>query len=482
MTLINRKILPSLLLLNKQKREKSKKERKREDKNMGKLFGTDGVRGVANEELTCELAFKIGKCAAYVLTSEIKRKPEILIGKDTRISGDMLEAALISGICSVGADVVRLGIIPTPAVAFLTRKYEADAGIVISASHNSAEYNGIKIFNTNGYKLSDDIEEKIEKLIFEGYDEIKLPTGDNVGRIIEEKNALGDYIEFAKKTVDIDFSGMKIAVDCANGASYRTAVEVLAGLGAEIFAVSNHPNGTNINHNCGSTYTKDFSKYVKNIDVDIGLSFDGDADRLLVIDEKGELVDGDKIMLICAQSLNSEGKLNKNTLVTTVMTNLGLILSAKERNINIVQTKVGDRYVLEEMLNHGYSLGGEQSGHIIFLDYNTTGDGLVSALQLLSILKKSGKKISELAEVFKPLPQVMINAKVSNQKKYDYLKDEIIMAEIKALEEEFKENGRVLIRPSGTEPKVRVMLEGDDIELIEKKASYLARLIEARLG
>ena len=449
---------------------------------MGKLFGTDGVRGVANEELTCELAFKIGQCAAYVLTSKIKHKPKILIGKDTRISGDMLEASLLAGMCSVGADVVKLGVIPTPAVAYLTRKYEADAGVVISASHNSAEYNGIKIFNTNGYKLSDEIEEEIERLILEDNSEIKLPTGDNVGRSQESPNALEDYIEFAKKTIEGDLSGMKIAIDCANGASYKTAVEVIAGLGAEVYVVSNHPNGVNINLNCGSTNTKEFAKYVKNINVDIGLSFDGDADRLLVIDENGELVDGDKIMLICAKSLNAEGKLNKSTLVTTVMTNLGLVLSAKEEGIKIAQTKVGDRYVLEEMLNRGYSLGGEQSGHIIFLDYNTTGDGLVSALQLLSIIKKSGKKLSELSNVFKPLPQVMVNAKVSNAKKYSYVDDEIIMAEINALEKEFSNSGRVLIRPSGTEPKVRVMLEGDDKDYIFQKANYLAKLIEARLG
>lgn len=449
---------------------------------MGKLFGTDGVRGVANEELTCELAFSIGRCAAHVLTGELKHKPKILIGKDTRISGDMLEAALSAGLCSVGAHVVSLGVIPTPAVAYLTRKYEADAGIVISASHNSAEYNGIKIFNGNGYKLNDEIEERIEKLILEDSSEIKLPTGDNVGTIEYCKTAIKDYIEFAKSTIDVDLSGMKIAIDCANGASCQTAVSVIVELGAEVYVVSNHPNGTNINLNCGSTHTKGFSEYVKNISVDIGLSFDGDADRLLVIDEKGNLIDGDKIMLICAEHLKNEGKLNKDTLVTTVMTNLGLVITAKEKGINIIQTKVGDRYVLEEMLNSGYSLGGEQSGHIIFLDYNTTGDGLVSALQLLAILKKSGKKLSELSAVFKPLPQAMVNARVSNQKKYDYLSDETIMAEIKALEEEFSENGRVLIRPSGTEPKVRVMLEGPSQELIEKKANYLAKLIEARLS
>ena len=449
---------------------------------MGKLFGTDGVRGIANEELTCELAFKIGKCSAYVLTGETKHKPKILIGKDTRISGDMLEAALTAGLCSVGAQVVSLGVIPTPAVAYLTRKYNADAGIVISASHNSAEYNGIKIFNANGYKLNDNIEEKIEKLILEDDSEIKMPTGDDVGTVTKCETAVSDYVKFAKKTIDCDLSGMKIALDCANGASCETATKVVVDLGAEPYAIANHPNGTNINLNCGSTHTEKFSEYVKNINVDIGLSFDGDADRLLVIDELGNLIDGDKIMLICAEYLKENGLLNKDTLVTTVMTNLGLILAAKEKGINIVQTKVGDRYVLEEMLKSGYSLGGEQSGHIIFLDHNTTGDGLVSALQLMSIVKKTGKKLSELANVFQTLPQATVNAKVNNAKKNDYVKDSMIMSEIKNLEEEFKENGRVLIRPSGTEPFVRVMIEGPTQAIVEQKANYLAKLIEARLG
>lgn len=448
---------------------------------MGKLFGTDGVRGVANEELTCSLAYKIGKCAAYVITGEIKRKPKILIGKDTRISGDMLEAALTAGLCSVGAQVVPLGVIPTPAVAYLTRKYDADAGVVISASHNSAEYNGIKIFNANGYKLNDEIEERIESLIFDD-SEIILPTGDDVGVVTKCDTAAEDYAEFAKSSIDCTLDGMKIAVDCANGASYLTAPRVLADLGAEIYTVSNHPNGVNINLNCGSTHTEKFGEYVKNINVDIGLSFDGDADRLLVVDELGNLIDGDKIMMICAEYLKNEGMLNKDTLVTTVMTNLGLVLAAKEKGINIVRTNVGDRYVLEEMLKHGYSLGGEQSGHIIFLDHNTTGDGLISALQLLKIVRKTGKKLSELANVFETLPQAMINAKVKNANKYDYVKDEVITAEIEALEEEFKDNGRVLIRPSGTEPFVRVMIEGPTQQIVEQKAKYLAKLIEARLG
>ena len=449
---------------------------------MGRLFGTDGVRGVANSELTCDLAMKIGKAAAYVLTKETKHKPKILIGKDTRISGDMLEAALQAGLCSVGAGVISLGVIPTPAVAYLTRKYEADAGIVISASHNSAEFNGIKIFNSNGYKLSDEIEDRIEAIVRGNETEIELPTGDAVGVVTKCDTALADYMEFAKSTIDCDLSGMKIAIDCANGASYKSSVEVIVDLGAEAFVVHNHPNGTNINLKCGSTHTKAFQEYVKNIDVDIGLSFDGDADRLLVVDELGNLIDGDKIMFICANYLREKGLLEKDTLVTTVMTNLGLVLAAKEKGIKLVQTKVGDRYVLEEMLKSGYVLGGEQSGHIIFLDYNTTGDGLCTALQLLSIVKKTGKKLSELAGVFQTLPQVTVNAKVQNSKKEEYKSDKVIMQEIAELEKEFEGKGRVLIRPSGTEPCVRVMLEGDDLGVITQKANYLAKLIEARLG
>jgi len=449
---------------------------------LGRLFGTDGVRGIANAELTCELAMQIGKAAAYVLTKETHHKPKILIGKDSRLSGDMLEAALTAGLCSVGAGVVSLGVIPTPAVAYLTRKYEADAGIVISASHNSAEYNGIKIFNANGYKLSDAIEERIEAIILDGSETIDTPTGDAVGSLEHCDTALSDYIEFAKSTIDCDLSGMRIAVDCANGASYKSTVKVIVELGAEAFVVHNHPNGININANCGSTHTKEFQQYVKNIDVDLGLTFDGDADRVLAVDEKGNLIDGDKIMFICADFLKEKGLLVKDTLVTTVMTNLGLVLAAKEKGIRIVQTRVGDRYVLEEMLKSGYILGGEQSGHIIFLENNTTGDGLLSALQLLAILKKSGKKLSELAEVFQTLPQVIVNAKVQNAKKEALAKDEVIQNEIKQLEAELAESGRVLIRPSGTEPCVRVMLEGPELSIITQKAKYLAKLIEARLG
>lgn len=449
---------------------------------MGRLFGTDGVRGVANTELDVELAMKLGKAAAHVLTKETMHKPKILIGKDTRISGDMLEAALSAGLCSLGAGVISLGVIPTPAVAYLTRKYDADAGIVISASHNSAEFNGIKIFNGNGYKLSDDIEDEIEEIIQNDCASLDLPTGDAVGTISKCDTALSDYKAFVKETLKGEsLDGLKIAVDCANGASYLSSVETLVELGAEVFVVHNHPNGTNINLKCGSTHTDKFCEYVKNIDVDLGLSFDGDADRLLVVDENGALIDGDKIMLICADYMKEHKMLSKDTLVTTVMTNLGLVNAAKEKGIQIVQTKVGDRYVLEEMLEKGYTLGGEQSGHIICLDFNTTGDGLCSALLLLSILKKTGKRLSELSSVFVPLPQVMVNAKVSNAKKETYRDDDVIMEAIREVEEEFSGNGRVLIRPSGTEPCVRVMIEGPEQGIITQKANYLAKLIEARL-
>lgn len=449
---------------------------------MGRLFGTDGARGVANQELTCEIAFRIGQAAAFVLTEECHRKPKIVIGKDTRISCDMLEAALTAGLCSVGAQVVSLGTIPTPAVAYLTRKYEAEAGVMISASHNSAEYNGIKIFNSGGYKLNDAIEERIEAIVLDNAEEIDLPTGDDVGTVKKCETAIEDYTEFAKGVIDCDLKGMRIAIDCANGASYKTAAKVISALGGEPFVIHNHPNGTNINLNCGSTHLKDICSYVKNAGVDVGLAFDGDADRLMVIDETGEVIDGDKIMLICAEYLKSIGMLRKDTLVITVMSNLGLILKAKELGIKTVQTAVGDRYVLEEMLKSGYNLGGEASGHIIFLNHNTTGDGLVSALNILKILKLSGKKMSELAKIYETMPQCIINAKVSNSKKKDYDKDEVILEEIRHLEKEFDGKGRVLVRASGTEPCVRVMIEGENQDIITQKAKYLATIIEARLG
>ena len=448
---------------------------------MGRLFGTDGVRGVANDELTVELAFRLGQAGAFVLTEETK-KPKFIIGKDTRISGDMLESALAAGLCSVGAEVILVGVIPTPAVAYLTRLYKADAGIVISASHNPMEYNGIKFFNNKGFKLSDEIEEKIESLILDNSEKIKLAVGEDIGRIVYKKEAAEDYRNFAKSTVSTDLKGMKIAIDCANGASSVTAKKVLEDLGADVFVINDKPNGVNINKNCGSTHIEQLCEYVKTIHADVGLAFDGDADRVLATDENGVLVDGDKIMAICALDMRKNGKLKDNVIVATVMSNLGLFIMADENGLDVKKTKVGDRYVLEEMYKNGYSIGGEQSGHIIILEHNTTGDGLVTALQLLSVIKNSGKKLSEHATVMEVLPQVLINAKVKTENKNSYTENAEIMKEIQKIETEFTGNGRVLIRPSGTEPLVRVMIEGKDIELITKRAENLARLIEEKLG
>ncbi len=448
---------------------------------MGRLFGTDGVRGIANTELTVELAFKLGQAGAYVLTEEA-RKPKVIIGKDTRISGDMLESALAAGLCSVGAEVILVGVIPTPAVAYLTRLYQADAGIVISASHNPMEYNGIKFFNNKGFKLSDEIEEKIESLILDNSDEIKLSVGEDIGRIVYKNEAVNDYCEFAKSTVSTKLDGLKIAIDCANGASSVTAKKVLEDLGADVFVINDRPNGININKNCGSTHIEQLCEFVKTVEADIGLAFDGDADRVLATDENGNLVDGDKIMAICALDMREQGKLNDNVIVATVMSNLGLFIMAEEKGLDVKKTKVGDRYVLEEMYKNNYSIGGEQSGHIIILEHNTTGDGLVTALQLLAVVKNSGKKVSELASVMEVLPQVLINAKVKTENKNAYTENAEIMSEIEKIEAEFSGNGRVLIRPSGTEPLVRVMIEGKDIEVITQRAESLAKLIEEKLN
>ncbi|MGN1116152.1 MAG: phosphoglucosamine mutase, partial [Candidatus Ornithomonoglobus sp.] len=417
-----------------------------------------------------------------VLTRNLKRRPRILIGKDTRKSGDMLEAALTAGMCSVGVKVIPLGIIPSPAVAYLTRKYKADAGVVISASHNPCEYNGIKFFNGEGYKLKDEVEDEIEAYI-RGEKKIEnLPTHGKVGYISANHNAVEDYVAFACSTIDCDLRGMKIAIDCANGASYQTAFKALNKLGANVEAIHNTPDGVNINAMCGSTHMESLQAYVTSIGADVGLAFDGDADRLLAVDENGKLIDGDQIMAVCAKYMMEQGTLKQNTLVATVMSNLGLFIAGDKIGLNIPRTKVGDRYVLEEMLDKGYCLGGEQSGHIIFLDHNTTGDGLVSALQFLAVLKKAGIKASEAASLVEVLPQVLVNAVVKPENKDKYLENEQIAEECKKLEEEFAGEGRVLIRPSGTEPLVRVMIEGKNQAVLEEKATKLARLIEEILG
>lgn len=449
---------------------------------LGRLFGTDGVRGVANSELTPELAYKVGRAGAYVLTCECSHKPKILVGRDTRISGGVLEAALVAGICSVGAEAVLAEVIPTPAIAYLVRTENFDAGVMISASHNPYEHNGIKYFGGNGYKLSDAIEERIEGIILDGAESVASPTHEKIGTVSKDAELCNKYIKFAQSTVNTDFKGIKVAIDCANGASTVTAEETLKGLGAEVFVLNNTPNGTNINDNCGSTHMETLCEFVKKNNVDLGLAFDGDADRVLAVDENGEVVDGDKIMAVCAMEMRKNGKLKKDTVVATVMSNLGLFVMGEEHNLNIEKTKVGDRYVLEKMLEEDYSLGGEQSGHIIFLEHNTTGDGLVTGLQLISILKESGKKLSELASVMQVYPQVLINATVKNENKEKYLEDEEISAAIQEIEAEFKGCGRVLIRPSGTEPLVRVMIEGKDQKLITERAQHLADLIIKKLG
>ena len=449
---------------------------------MGKLFGTDGIRGIANKELTAELAFKTGQCDAYVLTKHTSKRPRILIGKDTRKSGDMLEAALTAGLCSMGANVIPLGVIPTPAVAYLTRLYKADAGVVISASHNPCEYNGIKFFNGDGYKLSDGIENEIESYILGERTIEDLPTHGKVGYVSANHNAIEDYVNFACSTIDCTLEGIKVAIDCANGASYQTAFKALNKLGASVEAIHNTPNGVNINDKCGSTHLESLQSYTVSIGADVGIAFDGDADRMLAVDEKGNIIDGDQVMAVCADFMRKNGTLKQNTLVATVMSNLGLFIAGEKMGIDIPKTKVGDRYVLEEMLKNGYNIGGEQSGHIIFLDFNTTGDGLVSALQFLSVLKKTGMKASEAAAIVEVMPQVLCNAVVKPENKQAYLENPEIAAACKALEDEFAGEGRVLIRPSGTEPLVRVMIEGKDKKYIGKKAKELADMIERILG
>jgi len=446
---------------------------------MGRMFGTDGVRGVANTELTAELSFKLGRAGAHILTKGA-HKPRIVVGMDTRISGGMLEGALVAGICSAGAEAICVGIVPTPAVAYLVRKYNADAGVVISASHNPVEYNGIKFFNEKGYKLPDEVEDRIEELIHKNCEGVPSPTGSELGRKVVIDYAAKDYIDYLKSIVDVSFKGLKIAVDCAQGASYAIAPELLKELGAEVLAIYNDPDGKNINKDCGSTHPQNLQKFVVENKCDVGLAFDGDADRLIAVDEKGNIVHGDFIMTICAGYLKEIGKLAKDTVVVTIMSNLGLDLALRENNIKVVKTKVGDRYVLEEMLKSGYCLGGEQSGHIIFLDCNTTGDGMITALQLLSVMVKKGRALSDLASVMTELPQVLYNAKVNNDKKEAYITDIVIQEEIKKIEDKLSGSGRVIIRPSGTEPLVRVMLEGKDQEELEILAKNLAYLIEER--
>lgn len=452
---------------------------------MARLFGTDGVRGVANAELTAKLAFDLGYSGARVLAKISNKKTSILIGRDTRISCDMLEAAIVAGICSAGAEAVTVGVVPTPAIAYLTARYKADAGVVISASHNSFEFNGIKFFDNRGYKLPDAIEDEIEVMIKSG--EYALPTGAGVGRLVENPAAREDYAGHLLSVAKCDLGGIKIALDCANGAAYQIAPELFRKLGAEVYAFHCEPDGVNINAGCGSTHIAALRAHVMDCGADIGFAFDGDADRMIAVDELGNVIDGDITLALLALDMKKRGALPNNTVVSTVMSNIGLELAVKSHGIKLVRTAVGDRYVLEEMLKNGYRLGGENSGHIICLDANTTGDGIFAALQLLITLyadapREGRAAVSELTGIVKAVPQIIRNARVANERKETYLDDPVIRERCSMIEVKFNGEGRVLIRPSGTEPLIRVMIESNDKDLIEAEADGLARLIEERLA
>lgn len=448
---------------------------------MGRLFGTDGARGVANKELTCELAMQIGRAAAMVLAAKHITRPRVMIGKDTRMSSDMLESAIAAGLCSVGADVLLLGVVPTPAVAYLVREKGYDAGVMISASHNPCEYNGIKIFKSDGYKLPDAVEEQIEQIIL---DEAAVPPvriGGDVGTVRSDPAMREEYIRHVYRTSDYIFADMHIALDCANGSAAYTAPKLFADLGAQCELLACEPDGVNINRDCGSTHLENLQKYVREHHLDAGFAFDGDADRLLCVDAEGNVVDGDKIICICASDLKARGKLRNDTAVVTVMSNMGLRKFCEERGIRTENTKVGDRYVLENMLQNDYVLGGEQSGHVIFLDYANTGDGQLTAVQVLNVMKRTGRTLASLASEMEVYPQVLQNVRVSNMGKIRLATDPEVQAAIAEAEKELGESGRVLVRVSGTEPLVRVMLEGKDRALIEKLCGEIAEVVRERL-
>lgn len=449
---------------------------------MGRLFGTDGARGVANSELTAELAMNIGRAAAMVLISDEVEHPTILIGRDTRLSGDMLEGALIAGLCSVGANVELLGVVPTPAVAYLVKKYNADAGIMISASHNPFEFNGIKIFSSEGCKLPDDLENRIEEIVLDHIVPYSLASDKSLGKVTRMDSACDDYINYIVECINCDLEGMEIAIDCSNGSSSRTAEKLFTKLGAKVHMLYDKPDGININKDCGSTHIGKLQSYVRDNKLCCGLAFDGDADRCLAVDENGNLVDGDYLIAICAKDMKERGVLKKNAVVGTIMTNMGFNKFCEENGMKFVSTKVGDRYVLEAMLQDGYNIGGEQSGHIILLDYETTGDGQLSGATVLSIMKRTGDKLSSLAKVMERMPQVLINVKVSAEGKLAFYNDKEIKAEIKRVTDILGDRGRILVRVSGTEPLVRVMLEGENLEEIQSLAEEAAQVVRERLA
>ena len=453
---------------------------------MRKYFGTDGIRRIANTELTPELVYKVAKAGAYVLSKHTDHTPTILIGRDTRISGTLIESAMTAGFLSYGANVKLLGVLPTPAVAYLTRKLKADASVVISASHNTFEFNGIKFFSNKGTKIPDSLEEEIEEVMDSGKLDELTAKNEKIGISEYSLDLVNEYIYFFRKNFDDNIEkhlkdDFEVAIDTANGATYAVADRIFKELGIKHRIINNNPDGININENCGSTHLEGLKKFVVENKMSLGIAYDGDGDRCLAIDENGNEIDGDKLLAIISSNLRKKGKLNKDTIVATVMSNLGLNKYTEKNGLQLIQTKVGDRYVLEEMLKEGYNLGGEQSGHVILLDYNPTGDGILTSLMLIQTMLEENKKASELASIIKLYPQVLINAKVNSDKKYDYEKDEDIKKAISEVEEEFAGNGRVLIRPSGTEPLVRVMIEGEDQEYITKRAEEIANLIEKKL-
>ncbi|MCA0989530.1 phosphoglucosamine mutase [Guptibacillus algicola] len=446
---------------------------------MGKYFGTDGVRGVANTELTPELAFKLGRFGGHVLTKGAE-KPKILIGRDTRISGYMLEGALVAGLLSIGAEVMRLGVISTPGVAHLTKALSAQAGVMISASHNPVGDNGIKFFGPDGFKLLDVQEDEIEALIDSDEDTVPRPTGEDLGIVSDYFEGCQKYLQYLKQTIDEDFSGLHIALDCAHGATSSLAPHLFADLEADISTIGTNPTGTNINAGVGSTHPEALAEFMKGKNADLGLAFDGDGDRLIAIDENGEIVDGDQIMFICAKFMKEQKNLRHDTVVSTVMSNLGFHKGMEESGITSLKTKVGDRYVMEEMRKEGYNLGGEQSGHIIFLDYITTGDGMLSALQLANIMKVTNKPLSELAAEMKKYPQSLVNVRVTDKTKVD--SNERIQETIQTVESDMNGEGRILVRPSGTEPLVRVMAEAPTKELCDEYVQRVVAMVEEELG
>ncbi len=454
---------------------------------MRKYFGTDGIRRIANTELTPELVYKVAKAGAYVLSKNLNHVPTILIGRDTRLSGTLIESAMTAGFLSYGAKVKLLGVIPTPGVAYLTKKLKADASVVISASHNTYEFNGIKYFSNKGMKIPDEVEEQIEEILEAGnFDELTAHSS-KIGTSEYREDLVDEYIYFLRKTFEENIeknlkSDFSVAIDVANGATYKVAEKVFTKLGINFEIINNNPDGININENCGSTHLKNLKKFVVNHKMSLGIAYDGDGDRCLAVDEEGNEIDGDTLLAIFGEYLKKRNKLKNNTIVSTIMSNLGLNKFAKEQDLDLKQTKVGDRYVLEEMLKNDYNLGGEQSGHIILLDYNPTGDGILTSLMLIQILLEENIKISKLCKIINKYPQVLINVKVNNDKKPLYKEDTEIQEEIKNLEAELQDNGRVIIRPSGTEPLIRVMIEGQNQKMIEEKATKLANLIKLKLN